>query len=329
MRCYVMPPFGTGSAALWAALRRYESLGVDGVLFTDHLFVTAGDGPERRVAHGDPFVLAATVAARSERLEVGTIVANTSLEHPALVLRHFVELAALHGGRRVLAGIGAGWNVEEFEALGMTMARHGLRARRLSDVARLARQLFDEGRATLVGEGFSTYDLPAAAMPGGPPRLLLGGGSDFLLEVAGRYADQLDLNGASNRLPLGRDEPRRLDGLRRATTTVEDLVASSAKVAAAARDAGRPPGSVELSVLVGWVEPCSAAEVGSREEAIARLVGAPPLPLAECPYALVGPPERMRALLAERVERIGLSAIVVPDGPHLETLCGEVLPGLV
>ncbi|MCU1495434.1 MAG: F420-dependent oxidoreductase [Acidimicrobiaceae bacterium] len=326
MDVFVMPSWGGDGRSLRRSVQVWETLGVAGVLYTDHLFVSAGDDEPQRVTHGDPFVRAATVAALSESLVVGTIVANLGMDHPALVLRHFTELAVLHGGDRVLAGVGAGWNTEEFDALGMDMPRHAARSRRLLDAARLARQLFDEHVATLEGEGFAVSDLPSAPTPGGPPRLLVGGGSDFLLDVAGRYADQLDLNGSSRQLPLGRVDPRKLDGLRRVTTTVAELAKSVERVRSSAEEAGRGRDAVQFSVLAGWVEPCSPSEVASREAAICSAVGAPSLPLAECPYALVGTPERMAALLADRRDRFGLSSIIVHDGPHVEMLCSEVLP---
>jgi alkanesulfonate monooxygenase SsuD/methylene tetrahydromethanopterin reductase-like flavin-dependent oxidoreductase (luciferase family) len=311
--------------ALKPKIAHWEQLGVAGVLYTDHLFISDG---ARRAPHGDPFVLASTVAALSEHLAVGTIVANVGLEHPALVLRHFVELARLHGGDRVLAGIGAGWNTEEFDSLGLAMAPYDARAHRLRSAAALARQLFDAGEASLDGGGFSVDRLPAMAMPNGPPRLLLGGGSDALLEVAGRYADQLDLNGSSRGRPLPRVDPRHVDGARRLATTIEQLDGSVERVRTAARAAGRAADAVAISVLLGWVEPCATNDIPAVAARLAVDVGGAEVALESCPYAVVGPPDAMAAQLRERSERFGLSSVIVPEGPAVELLATDVLPRL-
>jgi Luciferase-like monooxygenase len=67
----------------------------------------------------DPYILLAAADAVTQRAKLGTIVANASLQHPALLLPHFSQMARLFGGERVYAGLGAGWNREEFEALGL------------------------------------------------------------------------------------------------------------------------------------------------------------------------------------------------------------------
>src|SRR5205807_4257026 len=99
----------------------------------------------------EPMTMLATVATLSDRLHIGTMVSNLSFLHPALVLRQFAQLAALFGGQRVLAGLGAGWNREEFEAIGFEMPSFRTRLDRLEEAAHLARDLFDHGIASLEG----------------------------------------------------------------------------------------------------------------------------------------------------------------------------------
>ncbi len=50
--------------------------------------------------------------------------------------------------------------------------------------------------------------------------------------------------------------------------------------------------------------------------------------IADCPYALVGEPARMREAMRERRDRLGVSAVLVgqnQDWPTVERLCREVL----
>src|SRR5579872_486264 len=100
-------------------IRGYDSAGITGVMTTDHLFVSRGQ--DRRIASRgpEPFIRLAVAGALSQRLVLGTVVVNIGIQQPALALRQFVELGSVFGGDRIIAGIGAGWNREEFDALGL------------------------------------------------------------------------------------------------------------------------------------------------------------------------------------------------------------------
>jgi alkanesulfonate monooxygenase SsuD/methylene tetrahydromethanopterin reductase-like flavin-dependent oxidoreductase (luciferase family) len=303
---------GSSLSDLRERVRLLEAIGVSGVFIGDHLFVSGAGRdtiPERPL---EPTTALAAIATLSDRLHIGTSVSNLGFLHPALVLRQFASLAALFGGERVLAGIGAGWNRPEFEALGMRMPSFDERMVRLEEAARLARELFDTGVATVHGSQVVANNLPLRPRPSTPPRLFLGGGSDRLLDIAGRYADALDLNGSSRRSTVAGPDLPAADARRRLSTTVADLEASVERVRTAARSAGRPADAVKTSVLIGNVEMCSAAEVA---DVTRRITGEAGLPaqhsLDECPYVLIGEPARMADALLERRERVGLDAVIL------------------
>jgi alkanesulfonate monooxygenase SsuD/methylene tetrahydromethanopterin reductase-like flavin-dependent oxidoreductase (luciferase family) len=293
-------------ARLRPRIELLDGLGVDGVLLADHLFF-AGDGDRSQSFRTyDPFIVLGTIAGLSDRLRLGTLVANAGLEHPALILRHFCQLAALVGGDRVLAGIGAGWNTEEFDALGIDMPRHADRLDRLEESCRLARAWFDDGLATLDGPHVVARDLPASPPFEQPPQLMLGGGSDRLLELAGRYADHLDLNGSSRRAHLGRKMPLAADSDRRHATTVDDLVDAATRVRAIADEARRPHPTLSVAV--------STLTVGE----------VPDPAVADCPYVLGGDPGAIAATVADRAARIGLGALVLPESPDLAAVVAAI-----
>ncbi len=310
------------SETLAERVRLWEQLGVSGILMPDHFFVSDGNGEP--VVQPDPFVVLAAIGALSDRLQLGTIVANCGIVHPAWVLRHLAQLAALYGGERVVAGLGAGWNAEEFEALGLSMPPHSERTRRLEDSLALARQLFDEGVASISAEGFAVHDLPAD-VGGTAPRLLVGGGSDRILELAARYADHLDLNGSSRRAPIGRTRAVKQDGVRRLTTTTDDLNESAARVRELAKLHGRPD-AVRFSILLDTIDLCSASEAEGRRRELARARGIEDARVEDCPYVLIGNPDEMSEVLAERVRQIGLSALLVIDGPSVPAFLQNVVP---
>jgi alkanesulfonate monooxygenase SsuD/methylene tetrahydromethanopterin reductase-like flavin-dependent oxidoreductase (luciferase family) len=303
------------SGELRKQIRSLEHAGVDGVFVTDHLFVSRGK-PRRESRSGDdPFVLLAAAAMLSDKLILGTSVVNIGFAHPALAIRSFCELAKLVGGERVLAGIGAGWNREEFDALGMEFPPFARRMDRLEEAATLARALFDRGFADHAGEHVTARELPLDQLSP-PPRLLLGGGSDRLLDIAGRHADVVDLNGSSRRLKLGGAQPVLNDAVRRLTTTVADLADSVGRVRSSAAAAGRDADRIEFSILVSAIRFCSGAEVKAVEAELCRQVGIDPQPLGDCPYVFVGPPERMKDQLAARTHRLRLRHLIIAPVDH-------------
>jgi alkanesulfonate monooxygenase SsuD/methylene tetrahydromethanopterin reductase-like flavin-dependent oxidoreductase (luciferase family) len=319
---FVMANRVSTSEALAERVQFWEQLGVSGILMPDHFFVSHAKG--RPAVQPDPFVVLAAIGALSGHLKLGTIVANCGVVHPAWILRHLAQLAALYGGERVVAGLGAGWNAEEFEALGLAMPPHAERTRRLQDSLVLARQLFDEGVASISTAGFAAHDLPVDVGPTAP-RLLVGGGSDRILELAARYADHLDLNGSSRRAPIGRSGAAQRDGVRRLTTTTADLAESAARVRELAERHGRPD-AVRFSLLLDTVDLCPASQAEERREELARARGVEGAPVSDCPYVLIGSPDEMSEVLAERIRQIGLSALLVLDGPAVPALLESIVP---
>ena len=101
---------------LASKVREFEDMGVDGVLVPDHMFVSPGEERDGLQGYVEPVTLLAAVGAISEKMVLGTIVSNFGIEEPALLCRRFAELAELYGGERVLLGMGAGWNAEEWRA---------------------------------------------------------------------------------------------------------------------------------------------------------------------------------------------------------------------
>jgi alkanesulfonate monooxygenase SsuD/methylene tetrahydromethanopterin reductase-like flavin-dependent oxidoreductase (luciferase family) len=303
--------YGADAAAV---ARRLEGLGVAGVVQGDHLFLPGppADDPLARMA-ADSLTVLTTIAAHAERLRVATLVANVGFHHPLPLLRRFANLALLYGGNRVYAGLGAGWSRREFEAIGLPMPAHRERLARLTETVQLARTLFDRGWASQDGEHVEAVDVPLAPAPPEPPRLLLGGGSRRVLELAGHYADHVDLAPPSHR--RGDNEFQRP-----LLTTVDDLAAS----ARIARAGGR---QLTTSILLVAVVFCDAGSVRAEEEAICARVGLSWRSLDECPYVLVGEPSRIAEHVHERQERIGLDWMIVPEG-SIERFSSDVMSRL-
>jgi alkanesulfonate monooxygenase SsuD/methylene tetrahydromethanopterin reductase-like flavin-dependent oxidoreductase (luciferase family) len=302
-----------GNAA--GTARELEALGVSGVVQGDHPLV-----PEARLPIGamaaDCLTTLTTIAAHATDLKVASLVANIGLLHPYLTLRKFAQLALLHGGERVYAGLGAGWAARDFEALGMEMPPNRDRLDRLEESVRLARELFDMGSANFHGDHVVARELPLAPSPPVPPRLLLGGGSPRLLRLAGRYADHADLAPPTD---------VRADNVfqQKLMTEVDDVARAAQAVRDSSLAAARP--APTTSVLVSHVVFCAAAEVEAEQQALCENVGIAPRSLDNCPYVLVGEPSRMAEAVTVWRERIGLSWIILPSDA-VGRFCTDVAP---
>jgi alkanesulfonate monooxygenase SsuD/methylene tetrahydromethanopterin reductase-like flavin-dependent oxidoreductase (luciferase family) len=320
-------------------VRALEDAGAAGVSVSDHIFFTSGGRPRTDgVGHGcDPLVTLAAVAGLSDQLAVQSVVMNSAWVHPGLLLRSFAQLAVLLGGDRVTAGLGAGWSAEEFDALGLAMPKFRTRIDRLAEVLEVARTLWTDGVVSHDGRHVVTRDLPLSPVPDRPPRLLVGGGSDRILGLAGQFADLLDLHGDPKHGRVAgatMTQAAAGDVARRAHTTVEDLRGRIELVRDAAEAAGRPRYAVGVATQIWYVAFGSPAQVRAAEEELcASWAGIPYRPLDRSPYLLLGGPAQMAEALAERREAYGLERISLSEEagiaaapPDPLRFCRDVVP---
>jgi alkanesulfonate monooxygenase SsuD/methylene tetrahydromethanopterin reductase-like flavin-dependent oxidoreductase (luciferase family) len=121
-----VPNFGPGTEP--GVLRRWaqtvEGLGFDLLMISDHV---AGNRRCRRQYPApcyEPFTTLAWLAGITGRIRLGTTVLIVPYRHPLLIARMAANLNDLSGGRLVL-GVGVGWAVQEFGALGLPFRQRG------------------------------------------------------------------------------------------------------------------------------------------------------------------------------------------------------------
>jgi probable F420-dependent oxidoreductase len=88
----------------------------------------------------DVFAYLAWVAAKTERLRLGTFVYLLGLRHPFVSARGFATLDVLSGGRAI-AGVGAGWLTTEWRAAGLDPTTRG---GRLDEAIEVCRRLWSD-----------------------------------------------------------------------------------------------------------------------------------------------------------------------------------------
>src|ERR671929_985429 len=99
-----------------ALARAAEEAGFDSIWLGDHLLYRGNGRPER--GPWDAWTTLAALAASTERVRLGPLVAATAFHPPGLIARMAAAIDEVSGGRFVL-GLGTGWNEVEFEAFGM------------------------------------------------------------------------------------------------------------------------------------------------------------------------------------------------------------------
>jgi probable F420-dependent oxidoreductase len=158
-----------------------EALGYDSVWVGDHLLWY--------VPSPDPAVILGALAARTERMRLGTAVYLAALRNPVAVAKMAATLDHLSDGRFVLGvGIG-GENPAEFAAAGMPLSQ---RSGRLDETIEVCRLLWQSREpVTYAGRYIelqdARFDLPPRTA-GGPP-VWVGGRAPRSLARAGRLGD--------------------------------------------------------------------------------------------------------------------------------------------
>jgi probable F420-dependent oxidoreductase len=156
-----------------------EEAGYDSIWVGDHLIYDLPDGSTR--GPYEAWTTLAAVAAVTERVEIGPLVASTSFHAPALLAKLAATVDAISQGRLVV-GLGAGWNRREFDAFGFPYDR---RVSRFEEALAIIAPLLREGRTTFHGQFYDVDDCvldPRPVREGGPP-IMLGSNSPRMLSV--------------------------------------------------------------------------------------------------------------------------------------------------
>jgi alkanesulfonate monooxygenase SsuD/methylene tetrahydromethanopterin reductase-like flavin-dependent oxidoreductase (luciferase family) len=143
----IVPSFRPTPDEALAVAAAAEAAGVDGVFCFDHLWPLSH--PERPALA--PFPLLGAVAARTEAVCVGTLMARVGLVPDEVLLAEFLALEAL-APRRVVAGLGTGDRMSAAENLAYGVA-YGPAAERRAALVRCARTLIGWGVPVWVGAG--------------------------------------------------------------------------------------------------------------------------------------------------------------------------------
>jgi len=208
-----------------AMARAAEESGFDSIWIGDHLLYAAGARGDDERGPPEAWTLLSALAAVTERVELGPLVACAGFHPPGLIAKMAATIAEVSGGRFVL-GLGAGWNPREHGAFGIPFDR---RVSRFEESFAIVRGLLAGERVTLHGRFWQADDAVLLPVPGRPPRLMVGSNGPRMLAITLPHVDAWNT------------------WYEDYGNSAEGFAALNARISGAARDAGRDPGEIDRS----------------------------------------------------------------------------------
>jgi len=141
----------------------------------------------RNVAEG--WSLLVYALARYEDKICGHQVLCNSFRNPAHLAKMAATCQTLSGGRVVL-GIGAGWNEEEYRAYGWPFPSNRVRIEQLAEAIQICRAMWSNTPVTFQGKHYQLENAYCEPHPQPAPPIMVGGsGEKYLLRVVAQHAD--------------------------------------------------------------------------------------------------------------------------------------------
>ena len=132
-----------------------ERLGFDSVWVSDHVAVPNNQVGRFSKIFYDPFVLLSAIAAKTEKIILGTSLIILPYRNPIIVAKSISTLDLLSSGR-VVFGVGTGWLEDEFNALGVSFNDRGKRS---NEYLEIIKNLWVEDSPRFRGSFFDYSDI--------------------------------------------------------------------------------------------------------------------------------------------------------------------------
>ena len=178
-----------------------DDSGFSSLWVMDHFYQLPGlGGADDKMLEG--YTLLGALAARTQRVTLGTLVTGVTYRNPALLAKEVTTLDIISSGRAVL-GIGAAWYDVEHEGLGVEFPPVPERMDRLEEAVQICRLMFTEERPSFDGRYYrikEARNIPHPIQAGGPPIMIGGSGPKRTLRAVAKYADISNVFGGPDTL---------------------------------------------------------------------------------------------------------------------------------
>lgn len=226
----------TSPQAIAYAAEEAERLGYATVWVLERLLRPVGGSMPGSYANVyDPMETLAYVAAKTERVRLGTSIMDALFHVPAILARRFATLDQLSGGR-VIAGLGQGYAPEEFRAANVPLSRRGAG---FEEFIRAMQAAWGPDPVNFSGRFYNIPDSeinPKPLQNGGPP-IIIAAMKEAAVERTGRLGFGLNplapswealettLNSFRNAARKAGHDPQELPVIVRANTAVGEKYA--------------------------------------------------------------------------------------------------------
>jgi alkanesulfonate monooxygenase SsuD/methylene tetrahydromethanopterin reductase-like flavin-dependent oxidoreductase (luciferase family) len=283
-----------------------EEHGVEALFRSDHY--VSGFDETRHVL--DAWTTIAGLAARTTKLQLGTLVSPATFRHPS-VLAHAAATADEISGGRVTLGLGAGWMQREHEAYGFDFATARVRVARFGEQLEIVHRLFREDNVDFEGDHYRLSGAPGLKRPDLP--LLVGGSvKPGTTEPAVRFADEYNTFFA----------------------TTDEVRARKRKLDEACERAGRDPATLRYSLMAPCVVGRDEREVLESARRVGARFGREPQDVLDR-YGQFGPVgvvaqvvERLKQIEELGYERVMLQHLAHQDLDTVALIGRELAPAL-
>jgi F420-dependent oxidoreductase-like protein len=171
-----------------------EDAGFTRISVMDHVWQIQVIGPPE-----EPMLEAYTalgyLAARTTKVELLAWVTAVSYRDPGLLAKAVTTLDVLSNGRAML-GIGAAWNGDESDGLGLFFPPTAERFERLEETLQICLQMWSDDESPYEGTHYRlgrTLNSPQSLRRPHPPILIGGGGEKKTLRLVAQYAQACNL----------------------------------------------------------------------------------------------------------------------------------------
>ena len=164
-----------------------ERTGWHGVWIADHFMVNRPQVVG--VPMNECMALLSALAARTERVRLGSLVLGNAYRHPAVVANWAATVDQISNGRFVL-GVGAGWQVNEHQAYGIELLPPRELLARFDEACQVFKGLLTQERVNFDGKYYRLTDAPLEPKPAAMPLLIGGSGEKVTLGIIAKHADE-------------------------------------------------------------------------------------------------------------------------------------------